>query len=510
MLQPPGTGRPIPDVLSASGAPRPCPTVLQTNGCCCGPEKIGPVTGWFFRVRSAVWTACASSVRVGVERVVAQLQPRDHPGEGARSCVEVERAGDVGSVDADRRLRQRHRPRHGHLDERVAARDHRRRARKHLQLEVVRGRRVGGSCCERDGAAAVAARTSRFIAPPSMRTQIRMPTISRRSRRGKSEGWVSGARERAEPRCRGSRAATRAAPAPSGPRRRRASGSAVTLNRATRSGRSSSSTMWSLNVPWLRRRCSTCARKPSTRRQFPERDDVKKTSFGCVTPSRATCAAAVAMPRCVPARHKPLTRASHLYDCAMRRVGITGLGAVTPIGLDAPSIVARRARGRERDRLHPGVRHERVPGPDRRRGQGLRSGDGCASEGGPADGSQRPPRARRRAGGVAGVRARERRSSTDGRRRRLGDRRPAGDRRAALGLARPRPRPGLARSSSRASSSTRRAGRSRSRWGCAGRTTRPCPRARPARMPSARRPRSSSGAMRTSCSPEAPSRASTR
>jgi hypothetical protein len=35
-----------------------------------------------------------------------------------------------------------------------------------------------------------------------------------------------------------------------------------------------------LNVPWLRRRCSTCARKPSTRRQCPDRLEWKNTSLG--------------------------------------------------------------------------------------------------------------------------------------------------------------------------------------------------------------------------------------
>jgi hypothetical protein len=45
---------PAPSWLSTSGNPRPAVWVLQTNGCCCGPEKIGPVTGWFVNVSSAV------------------------------------------------------------------------------------------------------------------------------------------------------------------------------------------------------------------------------------------------------------------------------------------------------------------------------------------------------------------------------------------------------------------------------------------------------------------------
>ena len=52
------------------------------------------------------------------------------------------------------------------------------------------------------------------------------------------------------------------------------------------------------------------------------------------------------------------------------------------------------------------------------------------------------------------------------------------------------------RTSSRACSSTRRAGRSRSRSGCAARTTRPCRPARPARTRSAREPSSSAAARR--------------
>jgi hypothetical protein len=49
------TRMPMPAWLSTSGKPRPsCVCVLQTNGCCCGPEKIGPVVGWFTSVSSAV------------------------------------------------------------------------------------------------------------------------------------------------------------------------------------------------------------------------------------------------------------------------------------------------------------------------------------------------------------------------------------------------------------------------------------------------------------------------
>ena len=45
---------PTPSWLSTSGKPSPSVWVLQTNGCCWGPEKIGPVTGWFVSVTVAV------------------------------------------------------------------------------------------------------------------------------------------------------------------------------------------------------------------------------------------------------------------------------------------------------------------------------------------------------------------------------------------------------------------------------------------------------------------------
>jgi hypothetical protein len=36
---------PIAFWLSMIGWPRPLRAVVQTNGCCCGPEKIGPPCG---------------------------------------------------------------------------------------------------------------------------------------------------------------------------------------------------------------------------------------------------------------------------------------------------------------------------------------------------------------------------------------------------------------------------------------------------------------------------------
>ena len=44
----------------------------------------------------------------------------------------------------------------------------------------------------------------------------------------------------------------------------------------------------------------------------------------------------------------------------MRRVAVTGIGAVTPLGLDA-RYLARGTRGRERHRLDLHVRHDGLP-----------------------------------------------------------------------------------------------------------------------------------------------------
>ena len=89
------SGQPMPCVLSASGRPRPCETVLQTNGCCCGPEMIGPVTGKLLERQLGVRPAVAAAVAVRGERVRAEREAVHHPGQRARVGVERQRPRDV-------------------------------------------------------------------------------------------------------------------------------------------------------------------------------------------------------------------------------------------------------------------------------------------------------------------------------------------------------------------------------------------------------------------------------
>ena len=128
----------------------------------------------------------------------------------------------------------------------------------------------------------------------------------------------------------------------------------------------------------------------------------------------------------------------------MRRVAITGFGAVTPIGLDALSTWESAVAGRSGIGFIESFDASEFPGPDRRRGAWLRPLGADPGQGGAADGPQRPARRRRRAGGLGrgghrGVRPGARRHS-----RRLRDRRHRDDRRAAAGLPRARRRPRLA------------------------------------------------------------------
>ena len=120
----------------------------------------------------------------------------------------------------------------------------------------------------------------------------------------------------------------------------------------------------------------------------------------------------------------------------MRRVVITGFGAVTPIGLDASSTWEAAVAGRSGIGFIESFDASALPGPDRRRGAGLRPLRARARQGGAPDGPQCPPRRRRRAGslgsrGDRGVRPGARRDP-----RRLRDRRHRHDRRAAADAAR--------------------------------------------------------------------------
>ena len=98
----------------------------------------------------------------------------------------------------------------------------------------------------------------------------------------------------------------------------------------------------------------------------------------------------------------------------MRRVAVTGLGAITPIGLDAPSTWRAAVAGESGIDFIAGLRRERVPGPDRGRGEGLRPGVGRAAEGGDggwtATSCSRSAR-RRRPGGTPGSTGSIRRAS---------------------------------------------------------------------------------------------------
>ena len=128
----------------------------------------------------------------------------------------------------------------------------------------------------------------------------------------------------------------------------------------------------------------------------------------------------------------------------MKRVAVTGIGAVTPLGLDVPSTWRAAQAGRERDRLDLDVRHRRPAGARRRRGEGIRPDAGRVAEGGAEARAERAARRRGRARG-AGRRGAERiRPVTRRDHLRLGDRRRAGHPRAGRHAARARARPRLA------------------------------------------------------------------
>ena len=130
----------------------------------------------------------------------------------------------------------------------------------------------------------------------------------------------------------------------------------------------------------------------------------------------------------------------------MRRVVVTGLGAVTPLGLDAPSTWEAAVAGRSGVDWIRGVRRDRVPRADRGGGEGVRRRrPSSAAEGGAAASSATSLLA------VAAAQEAWADAGLDGRRpgagrdpRRLGDRRHHDDRRAARRASRARPRPRLA------------------------------------------------------------------
>ena len=68
-------------------------------------------------------------------------------------------------------------------------------------------------------------------------------------------------------------------------------------------------------------------------------------------------------------------RSSTVRFGRVKRVAITGVGAVSSARPRREGDVARSVRRRERHRLDQHVRHRRAPRPRRRRGQGIRPGD---------------------------------------------------------------------------------------------------------------------------------------
>ena len=154
-----------------------------------------------------VGPAVAEAVAVRGERVRAEREAVDHPGQRPRVGVERQCPRHVVPVDGDRRLRDRHVPRDRHADERVAARDHRRRARQHLEPELVR--RVGaggrGGDQHRRGDRGGEERPPHLLSPLDCR-----PTGAATLSRAGAATQLSAARARGTTRSRDSRAASRA------------------------------------------------------------------------------------------------------------------------------------------------------------------------------------------------------------------------------------------------------------------------------------------------------------
>ncbi len=198
----------------------------------------------------------------------------------------------------------------------------------------------------------------------------------------------------------------------------------------------------------------------------------------------------------------------------MRRVVITGLGIVSPVGCGVEASWQALLAGAKRRAPHRGVRGRRSHLPDRllrsARRQGRRQVQSRRLDGAEGAAQGRRLHHLRDGGGRAGdhrFRLHRRHAREAGARRRahrLRHRRPAGHRRDGDPAARRRARAASARSSFPAASSISPPATCRSSTSSRARTTPSSPPARPARTPSAMRRASSRWATPTSWSPAAP------
>src|SRR5262245_23525809 len=74
-----------PRIIRPSNRPR---AVVHTKGCCWGPEKIGPVTGWFTRVRSTGWGRRPVPVALTVSVLSPSTSPVTRPTRAPSSPAE--------------------------------------------------------------------------------------------------------------------------------------------------------------------------------------------------------------------------------------------------------------------------------------------------------------------------------------------------------------------------------------------------------------------------------------
>ena len=203
--------------------------------------------------------------------------------------------------------------------------------------------------------------------------------------------------------------------------------------------------------------------------------------------------------------------AAAVYARKVRRVVVTGLGAITPIGGDAASTWESAVEGRSGVDWIRSFDAVGLPGADRGRGQGLRPDLRRVAEGGAQARSERPTRAWARRRRRSPTRASTGRTATTASGSSSGRRSAVSTgswnrRRCCASAARRASR----RTSSRTCSSTRLRGSSPFRSASAGPTMRRCRRARPVRTRWARARSSCAAATRTRCSPAAASRACTR